>query len=158
MEEKEMTTTESIKSEIEKILGDISNEGVNQSNVDYIFKLVDIHKDLNQEDYWEVKKMYYRDSRRYDYDRDDMSYGRGRRRDSRGRYKGHDMIDEMSDYYGKYMETRDGRSYGGREDSIKSLDYMMASVYDFVCMLEEDAKSDEEMDTIRKYARKISEL
>ena len=153
-----MTTTESIKSEIEKILGDISNDGVNQSNVDYIFKLVDIHKDLNQEDYWEVKKMYYRDSRRYDYDRDDMSYGRGRRRDSRGRYKGHDMIDEMSDYYGKYMETRDGRSYGGREDSIKSLDYMMASVYDFVCMLEEDAKSDEEMDIIRKYARKISEL
>ena len=56
------------------------------------------------------------------------------------------------------METRDGRSYGGREDSIKSLDYMMASVYDFVCMLEQDAKSDEEMDIIRKYARKISEL
>lgn len=155
MEEKEMTTTESIKSEIEKILGDISNEGVNQSNVDYIFKLVDIHKDLNQEDYWEVKKMYYRDSRRNDYD--DMSYGR-RRRDSRGRYRGHDMIDEMSDYYGKYMETRDGRSYGGREDSIKSLDYMMASAYDFICMLEQDAKSDEEMDIIRKYARKISEL
>ena len=157
MEEKEMTTTESIKSEIEKILGDISNDGVNQSNVDYVYKLVDIHKDLDQENYWEVKKMYYRDSRRYDYDRDDMSYGR-RTRDRRGRYKGHDMIDEMSDYYGKYMETRDGRSYGGREDSIKSLDYMMASVYDFVCMLEEDAKSDEEMDIIRKYARKISEL
>ena len=157
MEEKEMTTTESIKSEIEKILGDISNDGVNQSNVDYVYKLVDVHKDLEQENYWEVKKMYYRDSRRYDYDRDDMSYGR-RTRDRRGRYKGHDMIDEMSDYYGKYMETRDGRSYGGREDSIKSLDYMMASVYDFVCMLEEDAKSDEEMDIIRKYARKISEL
>ena len=157
MEEKEMTTTESIKSDIEKTLGDISNEGISMDNVDYVFKLVDIHKDLNQEDYWEVKKMYYRDSRRYDYDRDDMSYGR-RTRDRRGRYKGHDMIDEMSDYYGKYMETRDGRSYGGREDSIKSLDYMMASVYDFVCMLEEDAKSDEEMDIIRKYARKISEL
>lgn len=157
MEEKEMTTTESIKSDIEKTLGDISNEGISRDNVDYVFKLVDIHKDLNQEDYWEVKKMYYRDSRRYDYDRDDMSYGR-RTRDRRGHYKGHDMIDEMSDYYGKYMETRDGRSYGGREDSVKSLDYMMASVYDFVCMLEEDAKSDEEMDIIRKYARKISEL
>ena len=157
MEEKEMTTTESIKSDIEKTLGDISNEGISRDNVDYVFKLVDIHKDLNQEDYWEVKKMYYRDSRRYDYDRDDMSYGR-RTRDRRGRYKGHDMIDEMSDYYGKYMETRDGHSYGGREDSIKSLDYMMASVYDFVCMLEEDVKSDEEMDIIRKYARKISEL
>ena len=153
-----MTTTESIKSEIEKILGDISNDGVNRDNIDYLEKLLCSHNKLEQEQYWEVKKMYYRDSRRYDYDRDDMSYGRGRRRDSRGRYKGHDMIDEMSDYYGKYMETRDGRSYGGREDSIKSLDYMMASVYDFVCMLEEDAKSDEEMDIIRKYARKISEL
>lgn len=158
MEEKEMTTTESIKSEIEKTLGDISNEGISRDNVDYLEKLLCSHNKLEQEDYWEVKKMYYRDSRRYDYDRDDMSYGRGRRRDSRGRYKGHDMIDEMSDYYGKYMETRDGRSYGGREDSIKSLDYMMASVYDFVCMLEEDVKSDEEMDIIRKYARKISEL
>lgn len=158
MEEKEMTTTESIKSEIEKILGDISNDGVNRDNIDYLEKLLCSHNKLEQEQYWEVKKMYYRDSRRYDYDRDDMSYGRNRRRDSRGRYRGHDMIDEMSDYYGKYMETRDGRSYGGREDSIKSLDYMMASVYDFVCMLEEDAKSDEEMDIIRKYARKISEL
>ena len=157
MEEKEMTTTESIKSEIEKILGDISNDGISRDNVDYVFKLVDIHKDLNQEDYWEVKKMYYKDSRRYDYDRDDMSYGR-RTRDRRGRYKGHDMIDNMSDYYGNYMETRDGRSYGGREDSIKSLDYMMASVYDFICMLEQDAESNEEMDIIRKYARKISEL
>lgn len=157
MEEKEMTTTESIKSEIEKILGDISNDGVNRDNIDYLEKLLCSHNKLEQEQYWEVKKMYYRDSRRYDYDRDDMSYGR-RTRDRRGRYKGHDMIDEMSDYYGKYMETRDGRSYGGREDSIKSLDYMMASVYDFVCMLEEDAKSDEEMDIIRKYARKISEL
>ena len=153
-----MTTTESIKSDIEKTLGDISNEGISRDNIDYLEKLLCSHNKLEQEQYWEVKKMYYRDSRRYDYDRDDMSYGRGRRRDSRGRYKGHDMIDEMSDYYGKYMETRDGRSYGGREDSIKSLDYMMASVYDFVCMLEEDAKSDEEMDIIRKYARKISEL
>lgn len=157
MEEKELTTTESIKSEVEKILGDISNEGISRDNVDYVYKLVDVHKDLEQENYWEVKKMYYGNYRRYDYDRDDMSYGR-RTRDRRGRYKGHDMIDEMSDYYGKYMETRDGRSYGGREDSIKSLDYMMASVYDFVCMLEQDAKSDEEMDIIRKYARKISEL
>ena len=157
MEEKELTTTESIKSEVEKILGDISNEGINRDNIDYLEKLLCSHNKLEQEQYWEVKKMYYRDSRRYDYDRDDMSYGR-RTRDRRGRYKGHDMIDEMSDYYSKYMETRDGRSYGGREDSIKSLDYMMASVYDFVCMLEEDTKSDEEMDIIRKYARKISEL
>ena len=72
MEEKELTTTESIKSEVEKILGDISNEGINRDNVDYLEKLLCSHNKLEQEDYWEVKKMYYRDSRRYDYDRDDI--------------------------------------------------------------------------------------
>ena len=35
---------------------------------------------------------------------------------------------------------------------------MMQSAYDFICMLEEEANTDEEMDIIRKYARKISEL
>lgn len=150
-QEKEMTTTESIKSEIEKILGDISSEGVNQSNVDYIFKLVDIHKDLNQEDYWEVKKMYYGNYRRNDYD--DMSYGRNRRRDSRGRYRGDDMLDEMKDHYNRYSENR---RYGGR-DTSESLEYMLESIVCFVEMLEEDA-SEQDINLIRKYTRKIAEM
>lgn len=147
-----------VKEKVEKIINEMSERELEPNDIDMLGKLVDIHKDLSNEKYWEVKEMYYRDPRRYDYDRDDMNYGRGRKRDSRGRYKGHDMIDDMSENYGRYMETRDGRSYGGKEDSIKSLDYMMQSTYDFICMLEEEANTDEEMNIIRKYARKISEL
>jgi hypothetical protein len=150
MEEKELTTTESIKSEVEKILGDISNEGINRDNVDYVYKLVDVHKDLEQENYWEVKKMYYGNYRRDDYD--DMSYGR-RRRDSRGRYKGHDMIEDMRENYDRYSENR---RYGGK-DTSESLEYMLESIVCFVEMLEEDA-SEQDINLIRKYTRRIAEM
>mgnify|MGYP004649861615 CR=1 FL=1 len=151
MEEKEMTTTESIKSEVEKILGDISNEGISRDNVDYVYKLVDVHKDLEQENYWEVKKMYYGNYRRDGYD--DMSYGRNRRRDSRGRYKGHDMIDDMRENYDRYSENR---RYGGK-DTSESLEYMLESIVCFVEMLEEDA-SEQDINLIRKYTRRIAEM
>ena len=45
-----------------------------------------------------------------------------------------------------------------RGETAKSLEYMMQSAYDFICMLEDEANTDEEMEIIRKYARKISEL
>ena len=41
---------------------------------------------------------------------------------------------------------------------MKSLEYMMQSVVDFVEMLKEEAKSQEEMEIIKKYTRKISEM
>ena len=157
MEEKELTTTQTIKKDVEQILGDISTDGINQNNIDYIGKLVDIHKDLSMEEEMQMKEelgMRYGTYRR-DYDYDDMPYGR-RRRDSRGRYmKSGKMMDDMYDTYNKYD---DSRTYGDRGETAKSLEYMMQSVYDFVCMLEDEATTDEEMDIIRKYARKISEL
>lgn len=113
MEEKELTTTQTIKKDVEQILGDISTDGINQNNIDYIGKLVDIHKDLNQEEYWKEKLEMRYGTYRKDYDYDDMSYGR-RRRDSRGRYRGDDMLDEMRDNYDRYSENR---RYGGRESS-----------------------------------------
>lgn len=152
MEEKELTTTQTIKKDVEQILGDISTDGINQNNIDYIGKLVDIHKDLNQEEYWKEKlEMRYGTYRR-DYDYDDMSYGR-RRRDSRGRYRGDDMLDEMRDNYDKYSENR---RYGGRESS-EALEYMLESVVCFVEMLEEDA-SEQDIELIRKYTRKIANM
>lgn len=150
MEEKEMTTTESIKSEVEKILGDISNDGVNRDNIDYLEKLLCSHNKLEQEQYWEVKKMYYGNYRRDGYD--DMSYGR-RRRDSRGRYRGHDMIEDMRENYDRYSENR---RYGGK-DTSESLEYMLESIVCFVEMLEEDA-SEQDINLIRKYTRRIAEM
>ena len=152
MEEKELTTTQTIKKDVEQILGDISTDGINQNNIDYIGKLVDVHKDINQEEYWKEKlEMRYGTYRR-DYDYDDMSYGR-RRRDSRGRYRGDDMLDEMRDHYDRYNENR---RYGGRESS-EALEYMLESVVCFVEMLEEDA-SEQDIELIRKYTRKIANM
>ncbi len=96
--------------------------------------------------------MYYGNYRRYDYDRDDMSYGR-RTRDRRGRYKGHDMIEDMRENYDRYSENR---RYGGK-DTSESLEYMLESIVCFVEMLEEDA-SEQDINLIRKYTRRIAEM
>ena len=39
----------------------ISTEGVKRDNVDYLYKLVDIHKDLKNEHYWKKKEEKYDD-------------------------------------------------------------------------------------------------
>lgn len=44
-----------------KITELINREGIKKDNVDYLFKLVDIHKDLKNEDYWKVKEEKYND-------------------------------------------------------------------------------------------------
>ena len=47
MEEKELTTTQTIKKDVEQILGDISTDGINQNNIDYNYfdNLCDCLKD-----------------------------------------------------------------------------------------------------------------
>lgn len=83
------------------------------------------------------------------------SYGR-RERDSRGRYRGHDHIDDMYEEYGRYME---GRSrYGANEDTRKSLEYMLRSMEDFAHMLKEDAGSEQEVQMIRESAQRIASM
>ena len=90
--------------------------------------------------------------------------GRGRRRYSergRDRRYGEDKLDEM---YGAYQDYSDGKeeynrgNYGAKGGAMKSLDYMLKSVAQFIEMLKEDASSQEEMDLIKHYSRKISEM
>lgn len=144
-----------VKEKVEKIINEMSERELEPNDIDMLGKLVDIVKDITMIDSEGVSAMRYGNYRR-DYDYDDMSYGRGRRRDSRGRYmKSGRAMDDMYNTYDRYDESR---SYGDRGETTKSLEYMMQSAYDFICMLEEEANTDEEMDIIRKYARKISEL
>lgn len=44
-----------------KITQLINNDGVKKENVDYLYKLVDIHKDLKNENYWKIKEEIYND-------------------------------------------------------------------------------------------------
>lgn len=47
---------EKIKEPLEKSIEEILEQGIQTSNIDTLYKLVDIHKDLANEEYWKVKK------------------------------------------------------------------------------------------------------
>lgn len=157
------TMLEDIKKIVDKPLETIVKDGVSASNLDYLYKLIDIQKDIANIEYWEAKEDKFMRYGEYGtYGRD--TYGR-RRRDSRGRYMGHrpeDKIDEMYMNYQAYSEGREayGRSgnYSAKEDSVMCLENMLESMVDFVKMLKEEAGSQEEMELIHKYVKKISEM
>ena len=144
--------------ETEKLINNILEEGIKSSNLDYLDKLVDIHKDIKEEE--NMRYMAYGNYRNYGRD----SYGR-RSRDSRGRYTGShpgSSLEDMHMNYEAYSEGREqyGRSgnYGAKEDSMKALEYMLESMVDFVKMLKQDAESQEEIKLIDKYVKKLNEM
>lgn len=83
------------------------------------------------------------------------NYGR-RMRDSRGRYKGQEMIDEMDRRYSNYSEGRE--QYGAEGKSLEELEYMMDAVYDFIKMLKQDVRSQKEMQIIDKGLKKLENV
>ena len=154
---------EKLKEQVKKQIDMIVEQGVKPVDVDRLGKLVDIHKDLANEDYWKMKEEGM--EMRYKYGRDNYGENYGRRaRDSRGRYtegymgrnyRGEDMIDEMAYHYGNYEE---GRSmYGGHGDP-QSLEYMLNAVVEFVEMLKRDASSQDEVRLIQQYAKKLGNV
>jgi len=154
---------EDIKQIVEKPLETIVKDGVSASNLDYLYKLIDIQKDIANIEYWEAKEEKFMRYGEYG------NYGRGnyerRARDSRGRYMGHrpeDRIDEMYMNYQAYSEGREayGRSgnYSAKEDSMMCLESMLESMVDFVKMLKEEAGSQEEIELIHKHIKKLSEM
>ena len=127
MEEEKKETMHKICEQVEELIGKISEEGIQADNVELLGELVDIHKDIANEKYWDVKKegIKMRYNREYD-EYNEGSYGR-RGRDSRGRYtgrgmmhEGEEMIEEMREHYGNYME---GGRYNGPEKD-KAFNYM----------------------------------
>lgn len=100
---------------VEKAIESTIENGVQTGNADYLYKLVDIHKDIYEEEYYKSEKEekeMYRDYGDYSgYGRRGVpGSGRGRYR----RYRGEDALDEMKYHYGNYM---DSGNYGEKEDS-----------------------------------------
>lgn len=60
-QEKKPMSQSAIENVEEKIAQIVNNEGVKRDNVDYLYKLVDIHKDLKNEEYWKIKEEKYND-------------------------------------------------------------------------------------------------
>lgn len=149
-----------VKELVEKGINKTIEDGIQTSNLDTLGKLVDIYKDIANVEHWkkeEENDMRY-DRRYRDYTRE--PYGR-RRRDSRGRYMGDEMMNDMHEAYRDYSDGREEMNmgnYGAKDDTMKSLEYMMQSVVQFIEMLERDANSQEEIEIIKDYTRQISEM
>ena len=62
MEEEKKGMSENVLEKVENKINElIGTEGVKREHVDYLYKLVDIHKDLKNENYWKVKEEKYND-------------------------------------------------------------------------------------------------
>lgn len=56
LEEQEKTLMEKTKEVIETKIAKLLETGIQTGNADYLYKLIDIHKDIENEEYWKVKK------------------------------------------------------------------------------------------------------
>lgn len=153
-----------VKELVEKGINKTIEDGIQTSNLDTLGKLVDIYKDIANVEHWkkeEENDMRY-DRRYRDYTREPYSREPyGRKRDSRGRYMGDEMITDMHEAYRDYSDGREEMNmgnYSAKDDTMKSLEYMMQSVVQFIEMLKRDANSQEEVELIQDYTRQISEM
>jgi len=151
-------TEDKIKDLLEESQGQITG-----SNYEALGALIDIHKDIANEEYWcykmeEGESMYenyergpygnYRRGGNYGESYNERYGVRGRSRDSRGRYRGHDYLDEMYEDYGRYMEGRE--RYGANQETDKSYHYMVKALEDFIKVLEEEADTQEQREMLNQ--------
>ncbi len=165
-DKKELDLIPKTKEEVEKLIKQITESGLQVANVELLYKLIDIHKDINNEEYWKKKEenMMYRDYDNYSGGRSRDSRGRymdsyGRRGvpgTGRGRYRGYDMIEEMGEHYGDYSEGRD--NYGNDMETEKSFDKMLQSLEDFTYLIMQEADSHDKIEKVKRTARRISEF
>ena len=125
-------------------------------DIDYMYKVVDILKDLE-----EVKSMngYGRYGNYGEYG----EYGRENygRRGVDSKYRASKYMDGMRGSYEAYEDARNeynNGNYGAKEDGLKELEYMMHAAMKFIKMVKEEATSPEEQEIVRKHIMKISEM
>lgn len=174
-EKKETKVLEKLKEETDKSMKRVLEQGVQTNNVDFLYKMIDIKKDIAEIEKEEQEMMYSNYGNYDNYGEYDRSYGGGRRRDSRGRYmeggsygrrgvpgsgrgryRGEEMMDEMAYHYGNYNEGRE--QYGADEETMKSFKYMLKSFKDYYKHLKEEASSQQEVKMLEDVAREISEM
>ena len=176
-EEKKQETNviEKVTEEVDKSITRIMQQGVQTNNVDFLYKMIDIKKDI-AEIKKEEQEMMYGNYGNYDnYGEYDRSYNGGRRRDSRGRYmeggsygrrgvkgtgrgryRGEEMMDEMAYHYGNYNEGRE--KYGADEETLKSFEYMLKSFKDYYKHLKQEASSPQEVKMLEQTAEEMLEM
>ena len=157
----ESEVIEKTEASIKKII----DEGLTTNNLDTLYKLSKIKhmakEDKNMNEYGNYNEYGTYNGRNVGYD----AYGRGYndygRRGRDMKYRGEHHIDRMYNEYGRYEEGREQYNrgnYGAKDDTMKSLEYMLESIVDFVMMLKNDAKSQEEVELIKRYTQKIANM
>ena len=172
--QEEQNIIDKLENKIHNELEQIMETEIQANNIDYFSKLVDMHKDIQNERYWNAKKEVYK--MRYgdygDYGTDGErgygdigygSYGRrgvpgtGRGRRYRGYYGPEEKMEEMKMHYGAYAEGRQMGNYAAKQDSIKGLENMMTCITQCVGMVFEDA-TPEEKQIIQKHIRIMGDM
>lgn len=165
----EKKVIDKVTEEVDKSIKRIIEQGVQTNNIDFLYKMIDVKKDIAEIEKEEQEMMY---SNYGNYGREDeMMYSGGRRRDSRGRYmegssygrrgydtkyRGHDMLDEMNYSYGAYSDNNEYGNYG--ETSTKELKKMLDCNIALIEHLKKNAKSQEEIEIIDRKVQEMSRL
>lgn len=144
----------------EKSISRILKEGIATTNLDHLYKLVDIYKDAkevesmnNYGNYGGRGPVYDTYGRYNEYGNygnyGETSYGR-RGRDMR--YRGDEELDRMAGEYGRYMESR--QRYGAGEETDKSFHYMVKALEDFIKVLHEEAETPQQKQILSEALQK----
>ena len=171
----EKNVLEKVTEEVDKSIKRIMEQGVQTNNIDFLYKMIDVKKDIAEIEKEEQEMMYSNYGNYDNYGEYDRSYGGGRRRDSRGRYmeggsygrrgvpgsgrgryRGEEMMDEMAYHYGNYNEGRE--QYGADEETMKSFKYMLKSFKDYYKHLKNEASSQQEIQLLEETAREMLEM
>ena len=166
--------TDKIKDIIVKELEQFSSAELNAESLDVLGKLIDIVKDIENIDYWDVKKevMKMRYNGYGEYSEGGYSEGRYGRRGVPGsgrgrRYRGYsgddgeEMLEDMKESYGAYSESMNAYSrgnYGAGQDGMKALEETMDLFAEFAQKMMQDVDSPEAKQIIKKSLRKISQM
>ncbi len=167
---------EKLKKLVKDELTKIEETGINDSNIEKLDILVDVYKELNKD--MEEKNMRYQGYNGYgnndnymarNMNNSSSSYQGGRSRDSMGRFTGRryrtynpEMFERMRDGYEGYMdgmmEYNQSGNYGAKDKGLEALEYMLDGFVGFFENLQDTMDSPEEVEMIKKYARKIKEM
>ena len=167
--EEEKKLTDKVIEQVEEAINGILEQKVQPGNADYLYKLIDIHKDIKNEEYWKEEKNMrygnYGENYGESYGRRGVpGTGRGRYRDSynegnygrRGNYRGEEIMDEMYQTYQEYSEGKE--NYGNDNMTMESFEYMLKALKDFAKHLKKEADSPEEKQLLQKTVREMGQM
>ena len=179
-----MRDIERMREIVEEEIGKIADKGLNTSNLETAYKLIEMLSHLKHIDYWDVKCDYYmtvlREMRNGDYSRNsdysqathhntmmrhNDNYDRGSSYARRGEHyvRGHYSRADGEDDYDRYMEHKHSYRSGDKSADCKqrmvdALERHMDALTDEIAEMGRDADCTEEKRVIEKYIDKLKRM